>query len=641
MDAEKAALEARLAGLLASEEKIQGATPDKGRVTNTSSPAEKIALFHSVFRGREDVFPRRWENSRTGRAGYAPACANEWAPRICGKPKVKCGDCPNQAFLPVTDDAVDGHLRGRHTIGVHPMLPDETCWFLAADFDKESWRRDAGAFLDVCKEKRVPTALERSRSGNGGHVWIFFAEPVPAMPARRLGAHLVTEAMERNPDIRFESYDRFLPNQDTMPAGGFGNLIALPLQHEPRQRDNSLFLNENFEPYPDQWAFLTEIRRMTLAEVTTLAEEAGRQGRVLGVRLPISDEDEEEPWAAPPSRHKPEAAIAGPLSEDVEAVLGDQIYIDRKGLPAGLVNRLIRLAAFQNPAFYSAQAMRLPTFRTPRIIACAELLSHHVALPRGCRETMENLLSSLGIGLRLRDERNEGRPIEAEFAGNLTVEQSAAANALLRHETGALAATTAFGKTVVAASVIAARKTNTLVLVHRRQLLEQWIARLQAFLDLPASAVGRIGGGKRQPSRVVDVAVIQSLVRKDEVDDIVADYGRIIVDECHHLSAVSFEAVVRRAKAKYVLGLSATVMRKDGHHPIIFMQCGPVSFRVDAKAQAAQRPFGHRVILREAAFVFPAGIDPERPPIQHIYAALMGDGQRNDMVFDDVLRALG
>jgi superfamily II DNA or RNA helicase len=607
-------------------------------VTNASSPAEKIVLFRALFHGREDVFPPRWKNAKTGRAGYAPACANEWVPRICGKPKIKCADCPNRDFLPFTDEVVDGHLRGRHTVGIYPMLADETCWFLAADFDKSTWREDAAAFLAACKARDVPAALERSRSGQGGHAWIFFAEPVPACLARRLGAHLLTEAMEQNPEIGFSSYDRFFPSQDHVPAGGFGNLIALPLQHSPRLNGNTLFLDANFEPLADQWAFLSTLRRMTLAEVTAIAEEAGRQGRVMGLRLPL--DDDEEPWAGPPSRRKPELFIMDRLPEGIEAVLADEIYIPRAGLPSELVNRLIRLAAFQNPAFYSAQAMRLSTFGIPRVIACAELHSHHIALPRGCREALEALLADLNVALHWRDERNAGRAIEASFLGVLTREQEIASAVLLRHETGVLAATTAFGKTVAAAAVIAARKTSTLVLVHRRQLMDQWAARLQSFLGLPKDAVGQIGGGRRKPTGIIDVAMIQSLAHKGEVDNLVADYGHLVVDECHHLSAVSFEAVARRAKAKFVLGLSATVTRKDGHHPIIFMQCGPVRFRVDARSQVAGRPFSHQVMPRVTRFVLPRGMEETRPPIQQLYAALAEDEMRNALIFDDVLKAL-
>ena len=610
-----------------------------GQVTNRSPTPDKIALFRSLFAGREDVYPRRWENKRKGSAGYAPVCANEWKPGVCHKPQVRCGTCPNQAFVAITDKAIEAHLRGHHTLGVYPMLADDTCRFLAADFDKETWRRDAGAFLNACRAKGVTAALERSRSGNGAHVWLFFEVPVPASLARRLGAHLLTEAMERNPDLGFRSYDRFFPSQDTVPQGGFGNLIAFPLQGNPRERGNSVFLDGEFEPWPDQWAYLSGLRRLTRIETDAIVNEADRRGRIVGLRLPL-DEEDEEPWTAPPSRRRPAPVITGALPERIRAVLGDQIYIVREGLPPGLVNRLVRLAAFQNPAFYAAQAMRRSTFGTPRIVACAELLSHHIALPRGCLEAMKGLLEELRIRLDLRDERCAGRPVETAFLGELTQEQAAAADALLKHNTGVLAATTAFGKTVVAASLIAARGTNTLILVHRRQLMDQWIARLGAFLDLPDSDLGVIGGGRRKPTGIVDVAIIQSLVRSDEVNNIVADYGHLIVDECHHLSARSFEKVARRAKSKYVLGLSATVTRQDGHHPIVFMQCGPVRFRASAKAQARQRPFAHRALLRPTAFRLPVDIAEESPPIQQVYAALAGDETRNRLIFNDVLSAL-
>ena len=640
---ERAVLEARLAALEGAYPVVPDGNPAGDPLTDRSPSEAKIALFRSLFAGREDVFPRRWENARTGKTGYAPACANEWKPGLCGKPRVRCGACPNQAFLPVTDEEIAAHLRGRHTIGVYPLLPDGTCRFLAADFDKATWRRDTGAFLDACRSKGVPAALERSRSGNGGHVWIFFAEPVSAALARRLGSHLLTEAMARHPDIGFGSYDRFFPSQDNVPEGGFGNLIALPLQGGPRGSGNTVFLDANLEPHADQWAYLSSLRRLPAAEAEGIVEEAGRQGRVVGLRLPLADPEtgeDEEPWTAPPSRRRAPSPIPGPLPDRIGVVLGDRLYVPRAGLPPGLVDRLVRLAAFQNPAFYSAQAMRRSTWGIPRIVACAELLARHVALPRGCHAAMEELLDEHGIGLDLRDERNPGRPVETAFLGELSAEQESAAEALLAHETGVLAAATGFGKTVVAASAIAARGTNTLVLVHRRQLMDQWRARLGAFLDLPASAIGRIGGGARRPGGIVDVGVIQSLVRKGEVDDMVADYGHLVVDECHHLPAVSFEAVAARAKAKYVLGLSATVTRRDGHHPIVFMQCGPVRFRTHAKAEARRRPFRHRAVLHRTAFRLPEDVEGERPAIQRVYAALAVDGPRNDMILGDVLAAL-
>ena len=616
------------------------------RVTTASPTAEKIALFRSLFRGREEIFPRRWENPKSGKSGYSPACRNEWVRGVCGKPQVKCRECPNQAFVPFGDDVIRFHLTGKaagnsadFTAGIYPMLPDETCWFLAADFDKKSWEQDIVAFRDTAKAKGVPVAIERSRSGNGAHAWIFFKEPVAASDARRLGALLVTATMDRCPDIGFDSYDRFFPSQDTMPAGGFGNLIALPFQSRPRGNGNSVFVDDDFCPHEDQWAYLSEIGRLSRGELLSLVSEAAGAGQILGVQLPSTDEDD-EPWAAPPSRRKKEPPIEGPLPDSVEVVLGNQVYIDRSTLPPALVNRIARLAAFQNPEFYAAQAMRLPTFGKPRLISCAELFSKHVALPRGCLDDLMGLFGDADIAAELRDERQQGQPLGARFLGELTSEQSESAAALLKHETGVLAAATAFGKTVVAAKMIAARERNTLVLVHRRQLLDQWVARLQAFLDIAPGSLGVIHGGKKTPTGIIDIALMQSLVRRGVVSDLVADYGHVVVDECHHLSAVGFEAIARAAKARYVLGLSATVTRKDGHHPIIFMQCGPVRHRVDARKQAATRPFDHKVIFRRTEFQLPRHRPDEKPAIQELYAKLAQDPARNDLIFDDILSAL-
>ena len=615
-------------------------------VTMASPTAAKIALFRNLFRGREDVLPRRWENPKTGKAGYAPMCRNEWVRGVCAKPQVRCRECPNQAFIPLGDDILRSHLAGKasgsaadFTVGVYPMLPDETCWFLAADFDKKSWMQDVAAFRDATRTKGVPVAIERSRSGNGAHAWIFFAEPVPAADARRLGTVLVTATMDRCPDIGFDSYDRFFPSQDTMPVGGFGNLIVLPLQSRPRENGNSVFVDDDFRPYKDQWAYLSRIRRLSRGELTAIVAEAAATGQIIGVRLPPTEE-QDEPWAALPSRRSKEPLIEGVLPGSAEVVMGNQVYIDRTKLPPALVNRIARLAAFQNPEFYAAQAMRLPTFGKPRIISCAELFSKHIALPRGCLDDLLSLLRDTGIAAELRDERQQGRPIGTRFLGELTPEQNQAAAALLRHETGVLAATTAFGKTVVAAKMIAARDRNTLVLVHRRQLLDQWVARLQTFLDIPPNKLGVIHGGKKKLTGNIDVALMQSLVRQGTVSDLVADYGHVIVDECHHLSAVGFEAIAREARARYMLGLSATVTRKDGHHPIIFMQCGQIRHRVDAKKQAAARPFDHKVIFRRTEFRVTWNGADEKPPIQELYAKLAQDPARNDLIFDDILSAL-
>ena len=616
---------------------------------NQHSPAEaKIVLFRSLFHGREDVYPRRFESRKTGRAGYSPVCGNEWVQGICEKPRIKCSECPHQRFLPVTDDVIRWHLQGHDdhsrdfVMGVYPMLLDETCFFLAADFDKTTWQDDVAAFLETCRQMNLPAALERSRSGRGGHIWFFFNEPVPATLARKLGAHILTETMERRPDIGLDSYDRFFPNQDTLPPGGFGNLIALPLQKRPRESGNGLFLDERMTPYPDQWEFLSSVHKISRGEVEEVVRLAEAKGKVIGVRLvPEGDEEEAAPWMAPPSRRRKDTLIAGPLPKTLELTLANQIYIAKEVLPPALRNRLIRLAAFQNPEFYKAQAMRLSTYDKPRIIACAEDHPKHIGLPRGCLDDLLQSLSDLNIKTVVRDQRNPGQLLRVTFQGELRPEQIVAAQAMLAQDTGVLAATTAFGKTVVAAWLIAQRGVNTLVLVHRRQLQQQWIERLSIFLGMPVGAIGRIGGGRAKPTGLLDVAVIQSLVRNGLVDDLVGNYGHLIVDECHHLSAQSFELVVRQAKAKFVTGLSATVTRKDGHHPIIFMQCGPVRYRVNAKQRAAAHPFKHTVMVRPTDF---RPLRPANPNVRlqfhELYEELIGDEERNRLICHDLMQTL-
>ena len=656
LDAERSRLSSELTALQSQleEEKERFSltrTFPNAPVTNASPADAKIALIRRLFRGRDDVYARRWESSRTGKSGYQPACRNEWAAGLCDKRRVKCADCANREFLPLTNSALRSHLAGSErpgdvssrgfVIGIYPLLSDETCWFLVADFDKASWQEDTAAFLETSRLHDIPAGLERSRSGNGGHVWIFFAEPVPAGLARQLGAFLITDTMKRRPEIGFDSYDRFFPNQDSLPAGGFGNLIALPFQGLARRQGHTLFLDDHFVPYQDQCAFLSSLKPVDGDRVADIVEQARRHGEITGVRMVVTDEEEQEPWASPPSRKLSEIPIEGELPESVELVLANQVYIAKEGLPPELRNRLIRLAAFQNPEFYKAQAMRLPTFGKPRIVSCAEDFQKHIALPRGCVDEIVDLLASLGIRVAQRDERCTGIPIGFQFTGRLSAGQTEAAGTLLLSDNGVLAAGTGFGKTVVAIDVIARRAVNTLVLVHRQQLLDQWVARLSAFLDIEAKQIGRLGGGKHKLTGVIDVALLQSLCRKGVVDDLVGQYGHLVVDECHHISASSFEKVAQACKARYVLGLSATPARKDGHHPIIFMQCGRIRYRDSARDRAAMRPFEHKLVVRRTNFRLPLELSgQEKPLIQDIYSSIIVDSHRNGRILDDVISAV-
>ena len=588
---------------------------------------DKIALFRRLFRGRSDVYPQRWESAK-GTSGYSPACGNEWKTGVCHKPKVKCGDCTRRLLLPVTDHVIYDHLAGKHTVGVYPLLGDDRCYFLAVDFDEADWREDALAFMQSCRELQIPAALEISRSGNGAHIWVFFADPVFACEARQLGAALISRTCDRTRQLSLSSYDRFFPNQDSLPKGGFGNLIALPLQKQPREQTRSVFVDDNFEPHPDQWAYLADLKPLSGTDLEAAILRASGGRHPLDVAFAV-EEDDRKPW----QRSVPlPTKISEPLPETLQLVLANQIFVAKTDLPQPLTNRLIRLAAFQNPEFYKAQAMRLPVWNKPRIIGCAENFSQHIGLPRGCLDAVLELLNENSIRPELQDERLSGRKIAVKFSGTLRKDQKLAVREMFKHEIGVLSAPTAFGKTVTAAALIARRKVSTLVMVHRTELLRQWQERLISFLEIPKGDLGVIGGGKMKPSGKIDIAVMQSLSRREDLPELLDGYGQIIVDECHHLSAFSFEAILKQAKARYVLGLTATPFRRDGHQPIIFMQCGPVRHSA-AKAETAPAQ------LEVWPKYLPAPDIPPDSPIQEVFRLLTIDIKRNSVIAADVLAA--
>lgn len=622
----------------ASRAEVALEAPSKTSVI-APTPEEKIALFQSLFRGRLDVYAVRWEG-KGGRSGYSPAAAMDWRAINTARPEERKRIArKTRILLPLTTEVIRQHLTGKHTVGIYPLLPDETCWLLAVDFDKKSWMADSTAFLQTCGRFRVPAIVERSRSGNGAHVWMFFDRPVLAEDARKLGCALLTRTMERRYEIGLDSYDRLFPSQDTLPKGGFGNLIALPLQKAPRQQSNSVFLNELFEPYPNQWEFLESVQRIKADTLASLIHDLSPEGNTLGVRLSLPEEQSgEAPWLWRPSRTKKEERITDPLPGTVRVIKSNLVYVEKKDLSSSMQDLLLRISAFQNPEFYKVQAMRLSTYGKPRVISCGESFPQHIGLPRGCLEEVVDLFGKNRVKTEIQDERNTGQKIDLSFSIELRSEQQDAVRQILNFDEGILCAPTAFGKTVVAANLIAKRGVNTLVLVHRRQLMDQWRERLASFLSLPGDEIGQLGGGKNKRTGIVDVAVIQSLYRKGVVQDFIADYGHVIVDECHHLSAFTFESVLRQVKAKYVLGLTATPTRKDGHHPIIYMQCGPIRYFLSPKKAAKASPLEHKVITRLTDF---AWASPENEvSIHDVYGALVTDARRNDMIVEDVRRAL-
>ncbi|EEV2527741.1 DEAD/DEAH box helicase family protein [Escherichia coli] len=594
------------------------------------STNEKVALFRRLFRGRDDVWALRWESKTSGKSGYSPACANEWQLGICGKPRIKCGDCAHRQLIPVSDLVIYHHLAGTHTAGLYPLLEDDSCYFLAVDFDEAEWQKDASAFMRSCDELGVPAALEISRSRQGAHVWIFFASRVSAREARRLGTAIISYTCSRTRQLRLGSYDRLFPNQDTMPKGGFGNLIALPLQKRPRELGGSVFVDMNLQPYPDQWAFLVSVIPMNVQDIEPTILRATGSIHPLDVNF-INEEDLGTPWEEKKSSgNRLNIAVTEPLI----ITLANQIYFEKAQLPQALVNRLIRLTAFPNPEFYKAQAMRMSVWNKPRVIGCAENYPQHIALPRGCLDSALSFLRYNNIAAELIDKRFAGTECNAVFTGNLRAEQEEAVSALLRYDTGVLCAPTAFGKTVTAAAVIARRKVNTLILVHRTELLKQWQERLAVFLQV-GDSIGIIGGGKHKPCGNIDIAVVQSISRHGEVEPLVRNYGQIIVDECHHIGAVSFSAILKETNARYLLGLTATPIRRDGLHPIIFMYCGAIRHTA---ARPKESLHNLEVLTRSR---FTSGHLPSDARIQDIFREIALDHDRTVAIAEEAMKAFG
>ncbi len=581
------------------------------KVEDSSPIHERVRLTRELFRGRDDVYAVRWTSARTGKVGYSPATAGGWSD----------SKKASKNYLALTDDVIEEHLSGRQTIGIYPLLRDDTCMFLACDFDGKGWPLDSLAFLKVCGTHSVPAHIERSRSGNGAHVWVFFSEPVGASVARRLGAGLLRETMIERAEVDLESYDRLFPSQDFVPRGSFGNLIALPLQGQSRETGYTEFLNPaSLEPWPDQWMFLSGVYRLTRTEVHDLADSV----RMIDVG----------PRSAAVSGGPVKGQSRAPTK--IECVVGAMLSVERSGLPPALLSAIKHLATLHNPEFYKRQKLRLSTYQTPRFIRCYDEDLTHIHLPRGVLDELKDVVRRFSSKLSIVDRRSVPSQNTLTFTGTLDPIQERAVADLITHDQGVLVAPPGTGKTIMACALIAERSLPTLILVHRGPLMDQWRNQLADGLGMPALEIGTLGGGKDRRTGVVDVAMIQSLRTVKDLDALFGGYGLLVIDECHHVPAVSFEACVKRAPLRFILGLTATPYRKDGLDDLITMQCGPIRHEVERGGVGVDE-LELELHIRHTNLALKGS---EELSIQDVFRALVDDNERSRSIVRDVVRAL-
>ena len=602
---------------------------NKSKGTTNLSLDEKIDLFMDYFKGREDVYPYLSINKNdSSKKYYIPACENEWKQGVCNKTKGKsCKSCQYRINKPITRETVKKHLYHNSTIGIYPLLEDESCHFLAFDFDDKKdenhIKEDVLAFASTCDKYEIPIGIERSRSGHGIHVWIFFKDKIKAQIARKMGSLLLSKTMDIRDNLQIDSFDRMFPNQDFMPKGGYGNLIALPFQTEPAKYGNTLFIDRNFiQIQYNQFEYLKSINKLTEEEVhekiKILSEET----------IDISNQNLELKKEV-----KNRKKITAKFPNEIKVVLDNMVCIDKANLSAEVKNIFRRLATFANPEFYKKQAMRMNVYNIPMIIDCSKEDEQYLKLPRGTYEYLEDLCKTHNVKIIKMDKRTKGKKIDIKFDGELREGQQKALDEMLKHDNGILCAPTGFGKTVLGCKLIERRKVNTLILVNKIQLLNQWKDRIKEFLNI--EEVGEISSRKKNITHVIDVASIKSLWNNGKVLDIAKNYGMIIIDECHHTSAYTFEQAINNGTAKYIYGISATPTREDGHMPIIKMQCGEIRYEVDALKYNKRLNIPMKVIIRHSHLNF---TDPQinNYELNEINDLISKDVIRSEMVITDI-----
>lgn len=655
-----------------SEQKVLPANTFDANQGNRIIPVQitpnHARIFFSYFWGRMDVFSKRYQNKTTGKAGYFPQCDNFWKTGVCPKAsgiKIKCKDCSNRLWTKLEPFHIENHLIGKRddagdVIGIYPLFPDGTCRFLVFDFDNhekgaeeydfankdDAWIEEINALRDICQQNQIPTLVERSRSGRGAHIWIFFNSPVEASLARKFGFALLNKGAESVNLKTFHYYDRMLPAQDYIEDGEVGNLIALPLQGQSLKNGNSAFIDEKQNAIPDQWKALLSTKRLSKQQIVTLITGWNENSEFANSNT-ISVDDT-KPWARTNTFHKED------VSGKLKIVLSNQIYVSTENLKPRIQNQIRRLAAFSNPQFFKNKAIGLSNYAQSRFIYLGSDENGYICIPRGLLETVQERCESAEINIEIEDIRNSGQNINVEFSGELRDKQKEAICKLLQYDCGILSAATAFGKTVTCSGIIAEKKTSTLIVLESSALVEQWEKSLNTFLKINEeppeyktksgkvrkrkSIIGIIHGTKDTSTGIIDIAMAGSLCKKGVFHSRLKEYGLVIVDECHHSASSTISSVLREINSKYVYGVTATPFRGDGLEKINFMLLGPVRYKYTAKEKAMEQGIIHYIVPRFTRTVSPYGRD--RLHVNDAYELIRDSEVRNNQIIDDIMHCV-
>ncbi len=654
---------------LHSAEELCEYDPNQGaRIQFPVEITEKMAnMFFFRFWGRQDVYAKRNEKKDTGEASYFTQCHNFWQ-EGCPKKrreKINCKDCRYQSYKQLTKEDILAHLRGRSynasdVIGIYPLLIDGTCRFFVYDFDNhekgaekkdfanedDTWIEEVEAMRKICVLNGIDPLVERSRSGRGAHIWIFFDKPISAALVRKFATALLDKGAEQVNLKSFKYYDRMLPAQDVLPEGGVGNLIALPLQGKALKDGNSAFIDSNWNAYPNQWEILWSKPRLSQEFIETKIREWQTVIEVLEVEED-DNEDREKPWKK--SRKFSKADVDGKM----HLTLSNGIYVDSINLKPALQNKIRRMAAISNPVYYKNQAIGTSNYDTARWIYLGQdHLSGYIEIPRGLYGTVIDNIEQAQIAYEIEDERQLGRKINVEFNGELREEQKVAMGEMIKFDNGILHAATAFGKTVVCSAIIAEKKVNTLIILESSALMEQWKEALEKFLDINEElpeyktktgrvkvrkdVIGRLQGAHDSMTGIVDIAMAGSLCKKGEFHNLLNQYGMVLVDECHHAASDTIANVLKEVKAKYVYGVTATPKRGDGLEKINYMLLGPIRHSYTAKEKAKAQGIDHLVYPRFTPIVIPRGVITKKMHPNEAYDIIRDNEMRDDIIIDDI-----